>query len=144
MNRIGYILVGGMLLYSCHMLKRQVKSESLRQTTQISNMQEKQYLLLIRDSLRNSSVAEIVPAGNFSYSPIDGFKGSASHVKITGNSDKVLERLEKSQTKKVHQQQQVEQKNNTVKVKEQFKVGINLYIYALVMVLAVWLWWKYR
>ncbi|GEM_PF-1325574 len=50
----------------------------------VSSTSQQQRLLVITDSSNHQYTAEIIPAGPFHYSPLEGFTGTASRIIITG------------------------------------------------------------
>ncbi len=103
MSRLIYLIVLAYLLSSCSLFK----TKKSLQSTDVSNRREteiksEQRLLVIRDSLAEDFIVEIVPIGNFIYSLNDGFKGSGSAIKITGRKNSNIEVLAHSNKSSIH------------------------------------------
>lgn len=151
MSRFVYLIAIVCLFSSCSLFK----TKKSYQATDVLNKQDfdirnEQQLLVIRDSLQEDFVVEIVPLGIFSYSLNKGFRGSGSSIKMIGRKNGTMDVLEKINLANVHQQleKRTATKNttNTVIKRKDFRFSIGFYLLLLCAILAtlIWLWKKYR
>ena len=157
MNKLIYMLVIAGLLTSCNILKRQFKNKiehsavaTLLTDHEQKNSLQEHKLLVIRDSLKEDFIVEIIPDGIFSYSINDGFKGAGLAIKMKGSRSAALQVMKKNESVSSSQYSEQtaarEQKKETADEREGFRLGINIYylLFGLIGIGLLWLWWKYR
>lgn len=157
MNRLMYALIIACLFTACSIFKRQFKNKSERSSVatilsgheEKNNIQENK-LLVIRDSLQEDLIVEIIPDGIFSYSIKEGFKGTGLSIKMKGKRNGRLEILKKDELATNAQQLDYkaiqERETEIVDKRGRFKLDIN-FSYVLTGLIGIgllWLWWKYR
>jgi hypothetical protein len=145
------------LLAGCSLLKGNVKSErqhSLQSELTTSSFQKDSiaiaHVSVIRDSLHEEYIVEIIPQGEFSYSSNDGFKGMGKLIRMTGKRNGKTDLLEKSNHIDISsssQQSATRQKEiETVHQSKKVKFGNNFSIWIIVAIIIglLWVWWKLR
>lgn len=155
MNR-GICLVAIVCMLSgCGLFKRQLESEQKRSSSSAEllsskekNISKERHVFTIRDSTQEDLVVEIVPNGPFSYSFGNGFKGTATTIKLRGKrtgSAQILGRTDLANT-----QQQVRQSTSQKKETEslsksrlfKFDMRFFLLLISVILIGLLWVWWR--
>ncbi len=156
MNRFALLVALGMLI-GCAVPKwnsdfnnnRSQSALSLSETL-VREQSSGNHLSILRDSVNEELMVEIIPTGFFTYSADSGFRGSAVAIRMKKNLKEGAEQITKDETQHAtsfsEQSLADQHKEETLSKHENLKFSMGFYGYLLILIICIafWFWWRRR